>query len=183
MSLTDLIPSVSTGGPGPDPQGDALIAEILEVLDSNRHFIDLDAYLSLRRLGGTHKSIVELFDRGCPMGYITEGLKAGVTSEELTAIGYPWDRAGYYVKIRQAGQTHQDALQAVTLNIQTSAYLAAINAGADHGQIVEFAAVSPLVRDYATARSSGIPHDQLLSGIALGITPALQVLDAQERLP
>jgi hypothetical protein len=184
MSGTDLTYPVTAGNAGPDQAGDQLMAEILEALDSTRHFIDLEAYLRLRRLGGTHASIVDLFDRSCPYGYIDKGLRAGATSDEIASIGYPWERVGYYALVRQTGQSHTDALEAIALqNVKTSAYVDAIEAGAAHREIVEFATVSPLVRDYAKARTWGATHAQLMDGIALGITPSLQGLAAQRRLP
>jgi hypothetical protein len=169
----------SAGYAGPDPAGDALLADLLDAID---HHLPPELYLVLRARGAEHGPLLELFARGCHAGLIFIGLRSGATTAELLSLNGPWSRINPYAAIRTTGQPHEAALQALDLHISGTAYARAIDSGATHQEIVEYQSLQPAIADYALARSWAVSHDQLIQGVAQGISAHALTQAAQRQV-
>jgi len=180
MSGTELCQATSSGSAyaGPDPVGDAVIANLLEALGAE---LDADTYFEFLALDQDHAGIMALWHSPCPPAVLRQALHSGASCLELLEAAAPDQprsaaRIHLYGLVRVHGHDHATALAALAKGVAVIGYADAVAAGATHQEILEYTEVinrahqSRTLKQYAACLQNGYTHPELLAAFTHGIT-------------
>lgn len=165
-----------------DP-GDVFVNQLLEALGDG---VDVDSYIAARALGADHSQLVEfhsahpgdmaiyvnLLRWGGEHGLIMmvlgrvgvtaliEAVEAGLIPAELGSCAED-DCLGDYLRVRQFGEDHLDALEAVGARVPVGPYSRVRNAGVSHDAVIAAHLDGVDLDGYAACLRCGIAQDEI----------------------